>query len=140
MTSHASHRTTAFGNSHQHTDFSESKDGTHIDVAGIFLGPNAIHTFIKEPFPCSAVVPFRRRPKRVNAIFECILVLIGDILHPSIQSGGNVSLFQPCEITGVRRVLLIFIRQSRTAAQVSQDVPQLTRRRKVPAGIGQVVL
>ncbi len=61
----------------------------------------------------------------------------GDILHPFVQSGGNISLALPEEFSSVWRGLLGNVRQSRTTAQILQDVPPLAGGWKIPAGRGR---
>ena len=78
----------------------------------------------------------RRRTKR-DEVVECILVPNGDILHPFVQSGGNISLALPEEFSSVWRGLLGNVRQSRTTAQILQDVPPLAGGWKIPAGRGR---
>ena len=81
----------------------------------------------------------RRRTKR-DEVVECILVPNGDILHPFVQSGGNISLALPEESFSdvwVWRGLLGNVRQSRTTAQILQDVPPLAGGWKIPAGSGR---
>ena len=74
---------TAFGNSHQHTDFSESKDGTHI-AAVVLIVPFTVHaTEAHAPVPCAAVRVLRGRPKPVTAS-KIILAVCGNFLHPCV--------------------------------------------------------
>lgn len=130
---------TAFGNSRQYTGFSESKDGTHIVTAVEFTCPDAAHhalEVVQNPVPCVVLRVLRRRTKR-DEVVECILVPNGDILHPFVQSGGNISLALPEEFSSVWRGLLGNVRQSRTTAQILQDVPPLAGGWKIPAGRGR---
>ena len=59
---------TAFGNSRQYTGSSESKDGTHIEVAAL-TAPVTAHATIGAHVPesCVAVRGLRRRPKQGTA-------------------------------------------------------------------------
>lgn len=138
---------TAFGNSRQYTGFSESKDGTHIVTAVEFTCPDAAHhalEVVQNPVPCVVLRVLRRRTKR-DEVVECILVPNGDILHPFVQSGGNISLALPEEFSSdVWRGLL---GKSAKAGQpprfcrMSHHWPEAGRYQPVVvAGTGQVVL